>query len=115
MTATMATTYQEVINYATRNVWTLFLTPSEINSALDAWRQTVFAIDGIPTEIKAWEQVALNVVNNTPSSADTNIFIPYPARTVIQRIAIAFRDNDTTGGDAVIEAAFVAAFNANWV
>jgi hypothetical protein len=120
MPTNAAASYQDIVNFATRNVWTKYNALTGMRSQLDAWRQDVFALEAnnnvLPVALQLWDGVVLEVVEDLPSSVpsppETN-FQPAPVVNVIQRVTIAFRDS-SLGGDAALEAAFVAIFNTYW-
>ena len=124
MPSTPATTYNEVIKFATRNVWTKHNAAGNIHTLLDQWRRGAFALEpnpstALPINLQLLDQQVIDVVEDLPNanSTATDGFIPDPAANVIQRVAISFRDseNPTISGNVPLEAAFVAAFNAVWV
>ena len=113
MPATPATTFQEVIDFACRNVWTKFNAATNIKAQLLSWKAAAFSIENggspLPIGVLLWDPVTLNTANGIPTPQTA--IDPHKVVCAIQQVTFAFRDNPSV---ASTEAAFVAAFNTFW-
>ena len=116
MPAIPAADYQEVVRYATRNVWTQYNAGvTSLRDILNGWKNATFALQNgqspLPPGTILWEPAVLELVQSLPPLADQDILTPWRVHDIIKKVMYSFRDNPAL---ASVEGAYVAVFNSFW-
>ena len=112
MPATPATTYDEIVKFACRNVWTKYNAATVLSTQLRSWKDATFAIENngqpLPAAVLLWEPVVVETI----VTVGQTVYDPSRVVEVIQKTIFAFRDNPSVA--PATEADVVVAFNTFW-